>query len=266
MLPTWLGLPRCCTDKESTCLCRRCKSCGFCLSVGNIPWNRKWQPTPVFLLGKFHGQRSLVGYHPWGGKIRHDWACTPRLSHLLGSAKLQQGPRLRETPRNGSEPCPRHTRWGISAPCSRGPSLAGVQPCHSWVPRGTREIRIVWQGPHPATHPPCLGVPWRLLCPCQLLPSHCGWRPVLKGSQPPAPTWSEQGQRVTKSSLPGSVKHLTCPQKHSPQCFPEPSLLPFEALWIQISSPPLSLWVFFLGGAIINECLPFGMSLNHLID
>ena len=27
-----------------------------------IPWSRKWQPTPVFLPGKFHGQRSLVGY------------------------------------------------------------------------------------------------------------------------------------------------------------------------------------------------------------
>ena len=25
------------------------------------PWRRKWQPTPVFLLGKFHGQRSLAG-------------------------------------------------------------------------------------------------------------------------------------------------------------------------------------------------------------
>ena len=32
------------------------------------PWRRKWQPTPVFLPGKFHGQRSLVGYSPWGHK------------------------------------------------------------------------------------------------------------------------------------------------------------------------------------------------------
>ena len=31
-----------------------------------IPWRRKWQPTPVFLPGKSHGQRSLVGYSPWG--------------------------------------------------------------------------------------------------------------------------------------------------------------------------------------------------------
>ena len=32
--------------------------------VGKIPWRRKWQPTPVFLPGKFHGQRSLVGCSP----------------------------------------------------------------------------------------------------------------------------------------------------------------------------------------------------------
>ena len=31
-----------------------------------IPWSRKGQPTPVFLPGKFHGQRSLAGYSPWG--------------------------------------------------------------------------------------------------------------------------------------------------------------------------------------------------------
>ena len=35
---------------------------------GRCPWRRKWQPTPVFLPGKFHGQRSLTGYSPWGHK------------------------------------------------------------------------------------------------------------------------------------------------------------------------------------------------------
>ena len=35
---------------------------------GNISWRRKWQPTPVFLPGKSHGQRSLVGYSSWGHK------------------------------------------------------------------------------------------------------------------------------------------------------------------------------------------------------
>ena len=36
--------------------------------VGKIPWRRKWQSTPVLLLGKSHGQRSLIGYSPWGHK------------------------------------------------------------------------------------------------------------------------------------------------------------------------------------------------------
>jgi len=36
--------------------------------LGSIPWRRKWQSTPVLLPGKSHGQRSLVGYSPWGRK------------------------------------------------------------------------------------------------------------------------------------------------------------------------------------------------------
>ena len=36
--------------------------------VKKIPWSRKWQPTPVFLPGKFHGQRRQMGYGPWGHK------------------------------------------------------------------------------------------------------------------------------------------------------------------------------------------------------
>ena len=36
--------------------------------AGKIPWSRKWQLTPEFLPGKFHGQRSLAGYSPWGRK------------------------------------------------------------------------------------------------------------------------------------------------------------------------------------------------------
>ena len=36
--------------------------------VVKIPWRRAWQPTPVFLPGKSHGQRSLAGYTPWGRK------------------------------------------------------------------------------------------------------------------------------------------------------------------------------------------------------
>ena len=41
---------------------------GFDPWAGKISWRRKWQPPPVFLPGKSHGQRSLVGYSPWGHK------------------------------------------------------------------------------------------------------------------------------------------------------------------------------------------------------
>ena len=36
--------------------------------VRKITWRRKWQCTPVFLPGEFHGWRSLVGYSTWGCK------------------------------------------------------------------------------------------------------------------------------------------------------------------------------------------------------
>ena len=59
----WTSLVTQC--KESTCQCRRC---GFDPWVGKIPWRKKWQPTPVFLPGQSHEQRSLEGYSPQDGK------------------------------------------------------------------------------------------------------------------------------------------------------------------------------------------------------
>ena len=47
---------------------RRQKRHGFDPWIQKIPGRRKWQPTPVFLPGKPHGQRSLVGYSAWGPK------------------------------------------------------------------------------------------------------------------------------------------------------------------------------------------------------
>ena len=41
--------------------------------VRKTPWRREWLPTPVFLPGESHGQRSLVGYSPWGSqRVSHD--------------------------------------------------------------------------------------------------------------------------------------------------------------------------------------------------
>ena len=55
---------------------------------------RKWQPTPVFLPGKSHGQRSLLGYTPWGCRVRYDWIHTryhiiPRYSNGRSEEELK---------------------------------------------------------------------------------------------------------------------------------------------------------------------------------
>ena len=56
------------SGKKSACQCRRHRRCRLDPWIGNIPWRRKWQPAPVFLLGEFQGQRSLAGYSPQGHK------------------------------------------------------------------------------------------------------------------------------------------------------------------------------------------------------
>ena len=59
IFPWWLS------GKEFRCQCRRRR---FDPWVRKTLWRRKWQPTPVFLLGKSHGQRKLAGYSPRGCK------------------------------------------------------------------------------------------------------------------------------------------------------------------------------------------------------
>ena len=54
--------------------------------VGKIPWRREWPPTPVFLPGEFHRQRSLVGYSPWGCK---ESDTTERLTLSAGGEEVR---------------------------------------------------------------------------------------------------------------------------------------------------------------------------------
>ena len=54
-LPRWLRQER---------ICLQCRGPRF----RKTPWRREWQPTPVFLPGESHGQKSLAGYSPWGRK------------------------------------------------------------------------------------------------------------------------------------------------------------------------------------------------------
>ena len=69
------------SGKEPSCQCRRHKRCVFDPWVGKVPWRRAWQPTPVFLPGESHEQRSLVGYSLWDCKesdmieeTEHSWS------------------------------------------------------------------------------------------------------------------------------------------------------------------------------------------------
>ena len=61
--PQWLGASLVTDSKESAYKCRRPR-----FKARTIPWRRKWLPTPVFLPGKSHGQRNVVGYSPWSHK------------------------------------------------------------------------------------------------------------------------------------------------------------------------------------------------------
>ena len=63
--PIFSGFPGVSDSKR---ICLQCRRPGFGPCVGRIPRRRAWQPTPVFLPGESHGQRSLAGYSPWGGK------------------------------------------------------------------------------------------------------------------------------------------------------------------------------------------------------
>ena len=80
------GFPGGANGKEPTCHCRKHKRCRFDPWVRKIPWRRAWQPTPVFLPGESHGQRSLVGYSPWG---HHESGVTKRLSKYARKGRLQ---------------------------------------------------------------------------------------------------------------------------------------------------------------------------------
>ena len=73
--------------------------------VGKIPWRRKWQPTPVSLPGESHGQRSLVGYSPWG---RKESDTTERL-HFHTTAIWPES-----HPGSSDSRCAKNDPWGMA--------------------------------------------------------------------------------------------------------------------------------------------------------
>ena len=83
-----LGLPSGASGKESACQCRRCKRHGFSLEVGKIPRKRKRKllSTPVLFSVESHGQRSLVGYSPWGLQNRTECLSTSHVFKITGKS------------------------------------------------------------------------------------------------------------------------------------------------------------------------------------
>ena len=78
-LPRWLSC------KEYACQCRRHKRHGLDPWVGKIPWRRKGEPTPVFLPGKFCGQKVLAGVQHMGlQRVGHDLAAKQQTTAQRG--------------------------------------------------------------------------------------------------------------------------------------------------------------------------------------
>ena len=85
-LVLWLGFSGGASGKESICQGRRCKRCRFALWVRKIPGSKKWQFTPVFLLGKFYDRETW-----WPTPRGHrELDRTQQIEHLTGSSDIWQ--------------------------------------------------------------------------------------------------------------------------------------------------------------------------------
>ena len=99
--------------------------------VGKIPWRRAWQPTPVFLPEESLGQRSLVGYSPWGRKSAvHDLAAKQQNSEGGCSLKCHQVIYPPSPISRGSPP----GRNAVGFQGAPGTSLSSHQPVPSHPP------------------------------------------------------------------------------------------------------------------------------------
>ena len=83
---SYIGLPRWLSGKEFASQCRSQRRHKFDPWVRKIPWRRTWKPTPAFLLGELHGQRTLTDYKPWLCKepdtTEHTWWCFINGGHI----------------------------------------------------------------------------------------------------------------------------------------------------------------------------------------
>ena len=126
----------------------QCRRCSFYAWFGKTPWRKKWQPTPVFLPGKFHGQRSLVGYSQGVTESQTGLSTLARThaslmkrlpwSFWLGHICFLQVPNLLSiillgTWHNGRRTCVhtiiQHLSWQPGGPTKAGMRVASVHHC-----------------------------------------------------------------------------------------------------------------------------------------
>ena len=143
-LPRWLG------GKEPAYQCRRCRRRGFNPWVRKSPWSRKYQLAPVFLLGKFHGQKSLEGHSPWDPK-ESDCAGMHTIFNISQKPRKFVARKLL-TPRRNQENIP---EMFVDARAHASIFL-GIQTAHSMC-SVTQSCSSLW--PHGLAHqaPPSMG-------------------------------------------------------------------------------------------------------------
>ena len=86
-----------CSGKDSVSSAEDVRDMSSIHWSGKIPWRRKWQPTPVFVPEKSHGQRNLVSYSPWCHKEQDTTEHTSRVlsfSRVLPYKTLEKSSRM----------------------------------------------------------------------------------------------------------------------------------------------------------------------------
>ena len=140
---------------------------GMELWVRKIPWRRKWQPTPVSLPGKSRGQRSLMGYSPWG----HKELDTAEPSH----------PRHTDTHTHTDTDTHTHTHTHTHTRC--------------WA------TRTVYSAPRGRPASPGTNLS-TLVFPCSPLPGALGPHPPCLPTHPPPAPWALRGACPTATPCP----------------------------------------------------------------
>ena len=171
--------------------CLQCRRPGADPQVRKILWRRTWQPTPVFLPGKPHEQRSLAGYGPWGCK---ESDTTERLTHTMSPPFWTSLP----------PPTPSHSsRLSQSTGCDGAKAFMNHQTC------GSPGFRVVLLG-RLSAHPK-----WGLCAASVLRWPTQPWPGSTTAPAPPEPGKETRAQADAWRSE-RRIGHGPRHQKHTP--------------------------------------------------